>query len=895
MLNKAKTIKEIFEEVKSFDLVITSDAPLATALNKLVESPRLGYLAMTPKQIASKFAQLYYDKIHEKYEVVLKISKLTGKPVKLIHQIVEKIYEVWMYNARLEFTEQFLSEDELSLLKYIKEIDTIETAMENFNEDFYRDSKIAVIGEELFSLLDLEVLPKRGIPAVKIEIFKEEEFNIEKTYIFPSAEQLIDNILKLVNKDNANETAIVLDSKSDHLEILKARFKDKDIKIEVKNFLSENIEIRNFISLIEISFRIGELKVSEYIPVAGEFGIITENFYNYRHYDISNYMKHFCNDENLKKLYNISENIKNFKFKDLLKELKLNFDFTYRKEFAELLELLEISESNISESNLLELKYFLKEFDIETDTEKSGVLFVNALNSAFIDRQIIIYVGLDNSWMTLFPEKDYLNKEEEEEKNLKRFQILLQQGRQRFYFVQDVTDYKEVIPCYYFLILSETAAGNFNDEFFNPVKIGIEKNSEKYSNPAKRKIKHKEESVIAVSPTSLNKFYRCPKQYYFSKLEPETDHPVFKKGTLLHEFAELYFNHPEFSKDNYEKIIGLMINQLSVFEKNNNEKYLDSEIRIGMDSVIGFIDSLQVKKTLLTEPEPRAFKDNSLMFELKKSKIYYNTENWLKNKDKTHINGKIDLQYENYIIDYKASNKRRSESEVSLQSNPEYINLMESEKFDFQAIAYITSKSREINEINFIYNFLLHNYKFQIDESQDVNNNLTLIKYVPLAFLKYIYTEEVFEIIKSDKIGEKLMGILGFENYKVILDNLNLTSSDYFKKEILDSRVIEVANTVVEQAGMNYSSFGNKKQETFNENIRKTISKYIYNLRSGKGECGLIYKDDVETFSVLIKDKLGELNEYSNSVFPFKPVFGSREICKNCDYLNICTGNKLWH
>lgn len=895
MLKKVKTIKELYEEVKSFDLVITNDAPLATALNKLVETPRLGYLAMTPKQIASKFSQLYYDKIHEKYEVVLKISKLSGKPVKLIHQIVEKIYEVWMYNARLEFTEQFLSEDELSLLKYLNEIHTIETAMENFNEDFYNDCNIAVIGEKLFSLLDLEILPKRGSPAVKIEIFKDEEFYIDKTYIFPSAEQLTDSILKLVNKENANETAIVLDSKSDHLEILKARFKDKGINIEIKNYLSEIIEIRNFISLIETSFRISDLTVNEYFPVAGEFYTINDNFYNYRYYDVTGYMKNYCNDENLKKIYNISQNIHKFKYSELLKELKVNFDISYRKEFAELLELLEIFDSKISEANILELKYFLKEFDIETDTEKSGVLFVNALNSAFIDRQIIIYIGLDNSWMTLFPEKDYLNKDEEEEKNLERFQILLQQGKQRLYFVQDIADYKEVIPCYYFLSLSGQDAGSFKDEFFNPVRIGIERNSEKYKAQDKKKAKQKDETVIAISPTSLNKFYNCPKQYSFSKLEPKIDNPVFKKGTLIHEFAELYFNHPEYTIENNDKIIELMVNEMSVFLKNNNEKFLFTELRLAMDSVVNFIDSLSVKKVLLSKPEQKTAESNSLMFDLKKDKIFFNTENWLKNKDKTHINGKIDLQYDNNIIDYKTTSKRRSESEVSLQSNPEYINLTESDKFDFQAIAYITSKIREVSDINFIYNFLLHNYKNQIDKALKANSNLTIIKYVPVTFTDHIYSMEVFEMIKMQDKPGRLLDKIGYENYKHIIDNLNLSKEEFYVKETLENKFLEVANSVLSEMGLVYSDFKCKKQETFNDNFINPIASIIYNLRTGKGENGLIYKDDVETFSVLINEKLGELNEYTNSVFPYSPVFGSREICKNCNYLNLCTGNKLWH
>ena len=891
MLTKVKSINELFTEAKDFDLVITSDAPLATALNKLVEKPRLGYLAMTPKQIAAKFAQLYYEKLYEKFDVVLRLSRITNKPVKLIHHSVEKIYEIWMYNAKLEFTEQFLSNEELSLIKHLKEIETIETAMENFNEEFYGDKSIAVIGEELFSLLDLEVLPKRGAPAKKIEIFKEGEFKIDKTYIFPSAEQLVNNILKLINSENADQTAIVLDSRSDHLEILKARFKDAGIKIEIKNYLSDEMSVRNIISLIELSFRVNELKVGEFLPLAVEFQIPVD--IKYRHYDLSNFMKQINNDKKLEKLYDFSRNIVNLDYKNLLKELKTDFNFDINKEFTELLELLEYNESKITESNLIDLKYFLKEFNIEINSEKSGVLFVNAQNSAFIDRQIIFYLGLDNTWMTLFPDKEYLNKEEEESKNLKRFQILIQQGKKRFYFVQNIIDYKEVLPCYYFMTLSGIDTESFLNDYFNPVRFQIERSSNEYKGNKRKSAGQKKEVLSALSPSSLNKYFKCPKLYSINKLLPDEDLPVFKKGTLLHEFAELYFHHPEFTNDKFQKVLELMVKKMSVFLNNNNEEYIKSGLKIGMDSIKKFIDERSIKKSLL--PFPKEADKNELMADLKKDRIYSNTENWLTDKDITHITGKIDLQYENNIIDYKSSNERRTESKVTLQSNLDYINLNESDDFDFQAISYITSKSREFREVNFIYNYILNNYKYQIDEKQKEDKNLTHIKYIPLTFNEYIYSEKAFDIIKSDKIGEKLLGILGYENYKHVLDNLNLSSNEYFDKEILNNKIIEVTNSVISDLGMSFNSFGNKKQETFNENLRKTLSRYIYNFRTGAGETGMLYKDDVEKFKGLVNNKLTEMNKYLNSSFPFEPVFGSREICRFCDYLNLCTGNKLWH
>ena len=135
MIRKSKTIQEIFNEASGYDLVITNDAPLATALNKLVIEPRLGYLAMTPKQIAKKFADIYSEKIYDKTEIILSIFKTKNIPLNLLHQTIKKIYEIWLYNAKFEFISVYLSDDEKIILDLLKEYETIESVMENFNED----------------------------------------------------------------------------------------------------------------------------------------------------------------------------------------------------------------------------------------------------------------------------------------------------------------------------------------------------------------------------------------------------------------------------------------------------------------------------------------------------------------------------------------------------------------------------------------------------------------------------------------------------------------------------------------------------------------------------------------------------------------------------------------
>ncbi|HMQ67806.1 MAG TPA: PD-(D/E)XK nuclease family protein [Ignavibacteria bacterium] len=891
MLRKSKTIQELFNEVSGYELVITNDAPLATALNKLVSEPRLGYLAMTPKQIAKKFADVYYEKIYDKTEIILSIFKSKKIPLNLLHQTIKKIYEIWMYNAKSEFVSFYLSDDEKVILDLLKEYDTIESLMENFNEDYYGSKNIAVIGEELFSLLDMEVLIKKGKPADRIELFLDEKFSPDKTYVFNSDESLARSIAELISEENADETAIVLNIESEYLEIIKSLIKKKGLQIEEKYYLKDDLSVRTFISFLEISSDIENIELKEIIPLANEFGIrIPPEFNNY---NAGIYVRSLNKNKELKSLYDICMDINNMNFNKLLETLKVSFDYNINPALIEMMELSGFENTKISEKSIADLRYILREFDMDTGSEKTGILFVNALNSAFIDRKIIFYIGLDESWMRIYPDKDYLNKEEEEEKNRMRFQILIQQGEKKYYFVRNVRDYEEVIPCYYFSILSEEKADSFDDKYFAPVYVNDNSVNKLYK-PEKGKITFKPVNELKnISPTGLNNFYRCPKLYSLNKLFPYEVNPAMKRGILFHNFAEMYFNHPEFTIEKFDEILDVMTEEMSVFVKNINTEFVRSDFRLGAESVMSFLNEMKINKTPSQSPSGKT--ENILMDRFGLKKIYINTEKWIRGNDNSLINGKIDLQYENKIVDYKSSSVKKGESEVTYQSNIDYIEENEYENFDFQAIAYISFQREVTKEVEFIYNFLFFNYRNQINPDNKLKECLTKIRYFDMNFSDHIRTDRFYEYLITDEKSAKLPAVIGRENYNYILDNLNLNELEYFEKDKLYGRFNETSLTIIKELQFTYKDFNCMKQVTLIKNVLMPVAKKIYAERTGGGEYGTVFKNDCDAFLNMAKDKLAEINQYNKTKFPAEPVFGSRDVCKNCEYLNLCSGNKLWH
>ncbi|MBK8984082.1 MAG: hypothetical protein IPM38_17640 [Ignavibacteria bacterium] len=203
-MNKSKSISEIYDEVKDFDLVITSDAPLATALNRNVDMPRLGLLAMTPRQLALKYGTLYFDKLYSKSELIIEITKHSHKSLKYVHQSIEKIIEIWNHTGLLESCELFLTQEK-DFLKYLEKYKTVEYAMENFDERFYGDIKITVAGYELFNELDKQVLPKIKTFPYRVNLMKDKELKLNRTYLFNSTKDLINSVTTLVTPENQND------------------------------------------------------------------------------------------------------------------------------------------------------------------------------------------------------------------------------------------------------------------------------------------------------------------------------------------------------------------------------------------------------------------------------------------------------------------------------------------------------------------------------------------------------------------------------------------------------------------------------------------------------------------------------------------------------------------
>jgi len=909
-MNRVKSIQEIYNDAKQYDCVLTTDAALARGLNRLIDAPRFGIFAVTPRQLAAKLSDLHFTKIYSKFEFVNIVSKETDKPFRLIHALTENVLNIWNQSGTIELAEFHLTkeakstfnipehEGETDLLfeqkkedeekpRYFEKYPMLEYAVQNFSESFFEGKKIAVIGKELFNELDLQILPK-NIFYDEINIFTGEKCAIEKTYLFNNTRTLIDNIVRLITKENMNNTAIVLEPDSDYNILLQTRLKEEGIDILIKNSYSDNAVVRFMISFIENSFESDLLKAKDLKEAGKLFGFEIDSRMDDYNLEV---VINSAQDNKLRSLYKIMQDIQKYTFGKLTGILAEKFNCSELNEFNILLGRVNFTNENISEEKLIELKYILENFDLEETEKRNGVLFADAKNSAFINREVIFYPGLDESWSISTSDKQYIDKAREDKINLEKFEILLQQGNERLYFAQQIKDNKEVLPAPYFSILENRTITDFEDKIFNPVFIYGENTAADIDDKITVMFDAGEE-VTGIAPTPLKRFVLCPAKYFYDSLTPQRDAPYFMKGNLIHDFAEMYFQYPEFCRENYAKIMDYVLKKYSNMIMKSEAEIERTNFRIAMDNIMDFLDTNPVEKIKLDEPVTAD--KNDMMLYFKKKKIYTNTE-----KDLTKefiLRGRVDLRDTKTIVDYKSGSSRYKLKDLSKLTNINYVFENEEIDFDFQAISYLAAlkfENPEEENLKFIYNYVLANRRNMLDERLRAEDNLTEFSYVDMNFLDYIKSEDCCNYVKENIKSElrRYIDYMNYEGYKDIFLDEDLAGVNFHDKESVVNNLSSKLIKAHQRAGLTLKDFNKKIQKTYLEDLYKLTS-IFFDIKCNRG---LIFKDDVEKFKGFAKEKLNEINSYRRSNYPALPIFESNQICKECDYLNICRGNLLWN
>jgi len=351
---------------------------------------------------------------------------------------------------------------------------------------------------------------------------------------------------------------------------------------------------------------------------------------------------------------------------------------------------------------------------------------------------------------------------------------------------------------------------------------------------------------------------RCPREYFFSRVVPMERNLYLRRGSLFHDFAEFYVNHPDFVEDRGpEEFVRLISGELKPFVDDFMLGVHETRIRIGLKNIVEFLEGEDFEDLDLEDYGEKSW-DNFFADRYGKSVDDGITEAWFENPE-LGARGKVDLvKGENHLVDYKSGRSSSSRSIVR-GSN---VDLFEDDP-NFQSILYLTHhrRSRPGEKLKFSFFYFLDNLEDVISGEADLEDDITTVTYHPRTFAEHLARRETYdhlvEGVSERNDRRKTLEKKGYKNYRKFFEGVELPH-EYDKDKLLESELTQ-------------------EYISYSQNI---VGDYKY-VKNGcesalKKLCGLrernFFKEDLDKFEDFLQRQLENLNEYKEGRFPVGDV-----------------------
>jgi hypothetical protein len=876
MLRKPKDIDTLYGEVAGYDIILTTDAPLATALNMRIARPTLGKRAFTPKEVAAKYAYRFFnDALLTEGAAIAGVAQRLSMPIKHVHNALRQIGDVRTHTRSVE---QFLNEDERKIYSILSGMATPQRAREIFDPSVFAGKRVAVIGRELFNELDLMVLPETYDD---IGIFTEERYDPAPLYTLPGEDAVVAALAPLLSKESENDIAIITSTSSGFTTRLKSHLYAAGITINERLFLHDNLHVRGVLSLLSYARRIHQATVRDIRPFLEPFGISVDPRYD--GYNFSEYVRNQEEGDRIIQFYELLASCGDMTFGEVVRAFgKIDGPQqpdgrTVRlpRELDEAVGTLGLWNERVTDAGLSDLTYYVYNIPTKIASTKRGVVIVDCNQALYVDRPVCIYIGLDGSWGKEPRTAAYVDSGSEQRKDLQRFEVMLHQGAKRLYLTSGVRGTEGSIPSYYFNIIYRREINGFDDSLFGARAIDAIPDFFAPRRPDCLSIDGG--SLDCFSQSSLNTFVTCPKKYEYSLLVPQTENNYLLKGTLLHAFAEFYASHPEYVKsEGADAIAEMLLDHYMgiVDEESRDVEY--ATFSIALKNIMAFVDSCDLSDDVrLSGVEKPSWKEeNYLATALGMPISSPNVELFFRDES-LHLKGVIDLIVNRTtIVDYKSSRHKKSTSQIMKLLSPE----LYTDEVDFQPLVYLLKLRSESpdSQLSFLYHFFLANKKDVIAGNGNHSDNTVEVRYLPESFAQHISRRETLERFATSAVRKAFLSEAGASAVASFFERHPLPSSLAF-----DDKIDESAYGRAFAA-----SFGNKKGAG-------DLLKEIVRFRKGKSTINrgdqvlYLFSEDLDRFESFLSVQLEKVAAYRTEGYPKAPL-DKKKVCGTCEYGDLC-------
>jgi len=755
-LNQSKPIDRLSQEVADYDLVIVPDSPLADALNRRLRRPHFGPFAITPRRLATRRRETAEDRT-----AFIDVIGETDLSWKEVAYTVGNVLQCWEYQGTAEAILEYAAFDTSATRTVVDVISSLQTSsrlLADYDIDIDTYGSVAVVGERQLTTLESSILPD---DYESIDRFTEGPFDLPPFRIFESAGAIVDTILETVTRNNAEDIGIVLDANSEYSSLVESALETAGISHYGGPGFMDDRDHRAFLQLLRCTTAGSDTRVQSVksllsslgatVPVAHDEKRLT----NVDDPDI-NWLRDFS-----------SQRVNSLTFAAALDAYENRTGRTLEV-FREELGILRLLKKPITTDRIDQLTFYLETYEVPIDRENEGVLLADAKSASFVDRPVLLYLGLDEGWTHDSPNRPWVDRDEEYERNIDNFQSLLQSGVAQHYLVQDTAGGSPVTPCLYFSELLTTEFERFSDLDSEQHTRTDRTVGDGFSRePMETAIEPKR--VETVSQSSLNTYANSPRDYFFGQLVETPDKHYFVEGNLFHDFAEFVVNYPEFIDEvRLEEVVDVMIEEIRPFHREIDIETQRTRYRIGLETLCEYLkEHTPVETAFLT---PSSGWGSNFFAEYYDRKVDSPaTERWF-DDEQLRLKGKIDLvQSPTQLVDFKSGSKN-SASQVLKQASIDE----PSDKPNFQARCYLTYWRQHQPEqpLEFTFFHFLETLDDIVAGDGALEDCLTTVTYRPIAYDEFVQSQTVFDELREEAANActKTFSKTDYETYVAVFD-----------------------------------------------------------------------------------------------------------------------------
>ena len=844
-MDSVKTIDQLYQEVKDFDIVLCNDAPLATALNNRIDVPRIGGFATTPRHMAAREAvRILNESPWNDLKLISYISKETGYDMKFVHGEVENIRTIRRYTSNVK---KYIRGSSKKIYDMFRDLPTLEKVMAEFDnekEGLYKGKKVAVIGLDFFDDLDKHFVP---VNFKDVDIFDYNDITIRRIYEAGNDRSMSDNAVDLITSENASDVAVILDSSGPVADAVRSSLYRKGIPFKNALSVKDLSQIRDYLEFLSLSLSFETVKIRQVRELFSSYGGSIQSSSD--EYFLETFIVNMAEGTRSKELAMIMRSVKDMTFTEVCEKIVPKM---HRPQIQLLLEDLAMTSGKVSAASVNAMTYAvnnisdLRHNEEIPEEEKHGVLLADCNNSVFVDRPFVIFLGMGTEWSRSSAGKDYADWETENELNAKRLQALLQQGSSRLYLVNSMRNGRQAKPSRVFDDVFGRSVTSFEDICEEVVKGVWYEPSE-----TEREVHvplQMERTERRFSKSSLNSFVTCPRQYMFGELidTPEIEATVL--GNAIHNFAEFCVCYPGEAENDLEEHVTGIVDKCAGLTCPEMKYVERSKIRAALNNILQFAKSIE-RPPLDREPG----KYNAEVFDGKLSSSSLETKMV---SDRVPLTGIFDVLLGDTVVDYKTGKIKDSDDiKKALDGDTDHLELQ-----PMVYLALLQDNSGK-GEKTFRTFYVMDNAENSFRDKCNVNSCMRETRLTEMSREDLIRGELRNFVQKTYVKALDVWVPLSERMIEIGVRNTHLWPDDDDLNSIL-GRVLK----------------GDAPKKVLNKLVRVMSGRCIL-----LGDSLYIMSDMMDDFREFVREKNAELLDYRISRFP-----AVTEKCKDCPFFDLC-------